>query len=189
MRRVHTLRTTVEFMPPRLPVPSRSFPFNFIRNTPAIARAIASMQIGWNGLASFLNFNPTCILYVEEQTRKMLYLIWCLNWRVASVATTKPWDNWKFFGIAILDEGIIFNDTRFWIEERVKSATRFDNWLILHREQWFSMISCKLILMKRKLYNFNIIELCILFFFFFWFWNVLTKYCLLTILSHFLILY
>lgn len=102
MRRVHTLlRTTVEFM-----LPSRSFPFNFIRNTRAIA--ILSMQIGWNGLASFLTFNPTCIPYVEEQIlRLIVFELLGEELKRASVfATAKPQVNWKFF--AILDEVYYF---------------------------------------------------------------------------------
>lgn len=92
---------TVEFM-----LPSRSFPFNFIRNTRAIA--ILSMQIGWNGLASFLSFNPTCIPYVEEQMlRLIVFELLGEELKRASVfATTKPRVNWKFF--AILDEVYYF---------------------------------------------------------------------------------
>lgn len=94
------------------PSGSLSLPFNFIRNTRAIA--ILSMQIGWNGLASFLSFNPTCILYDEKQTRKTLCLIvfqlFGEQLQGASVATTKSRVNWKFFGIAILS--LLFSKIR-----------------------------------------------------------------------------
>lgn len=101
------------------------------------------------------------ILRVSLMSRNKYYVWSCLNCSVRSwsVQVFSRQRNRRLIenSSRFLTKFIIFKDTiRFGMGLKSELRARLDNWLILHREQWFSMTF--LFKLISKFYNFNMIE-------------------------------